>query len=124
MTLHRTGNLLLLALFVTLSLLTLGCGGFTKADAPASQPPPPSVAVIEASAQDVPIFADYAAQTFARAGALQFEMAANSALSSTFASNLASEILNGIKISTRDSALNAHSSLDRKLVEDLLKNDS
>lgn len=45
------------------SLLTLACGSPTKAD---SAPQPPSVAVIEAAPQDVPIYAEYAAQTYAR----------------------------------------------------------
>jgi len=58
----RTRNLTLLSV-VAVSLLTLACGRTTGA---AVASPPPSVAVIEASAQDVPIFSEYAAQTFAR----------------------------------------------------------
>ena len=46
------------------SLLAAGCMDATTA-AP-QEPPPPTVSVIEVSSEDVPIFSDYAAQTFAR----------------------------------------------------------
>src|SRR5262245_41941421 len=60
MTLHRQGILLAVAL---VSAISVACGRTTKA---ASSPPLPSVAVIEVTPQDVPIYAEYAAQTFAR----------------------------------------------------------
>ena len=44
-------------------LLGIGCGDSTEA---APSIPPPSVSVVEVSAEDVPIYSEYAAQTFAR----------------------------------------------------------
>jgi membrane fusion protein, multidrug efflux system len=64
MTVYRNSYLLFLGLLVTFAILATGCSGSTKADA--TPPPAPSVAVIEVTAQDVPIFVEYAAQTFAR----------------------------------------------------------
>lgn len=56
---------ILTSLVATASLFSAACGSSTTKAANAPPPPPP-VAVIEATAQDVPIFAEYAAQTFAR----------------------------------------------------------
>jgi membrane fusion protein (multidrug efflux system) len=47
------------------SLLALGCKSETKASAQ-SPPPPTPVTVMEVGAEDVPIFHDYTAQTYAR----------------------------------------------------------
>jgi membrane fusion protein, multidrug efflux system len=61
---HRSRNLIAVGALFALVLVTLGCSKSTNAAA--TPPPPPSVAVIEATAQDVPVFDEYAAQTFAR----------------------------------------------------------
>ncbi len=50
---------------VAVSLVTLSCQGTSEAQKPAA-PPPPLVAVITVKAEDVPIFNEYAAQTYAR----------------------------------------------------------
>ncbi len=47
------------------ALLIAGCGGGARADK-AATPPPSLVSVIEVQPEDVAIFSDYAAQTFAR----------------------------------------------------------
>lgn len=44
--------------------LSFACGEAT--DAATTPPPPPAVSVVEVTAEDVPIFEEYAAQTFAR----------------------------------------------------------
>ena len=46
--------------------LHLGCQPGAKEAKAATPPPAPMVLVIEASAQDVPLFSEYAAQTYAR----------------------------------------------------------
>jgi membrane fusion protein (multidrug efflux system) len=50
---------------VTAALLSTSCGSDSKAST-AGAPPPPLVDVITATASDVPIFSEFAAQTFAR----------------------------------------------------------
>lgn len=55
---------LLLGFIGVISILLVACG--TSTTAAVSPPPPPTVAVIDTRAQDVPIYAEYAAQTFAR----------------------------------------------------------
>lgn len=58
----RTGLAVLVA-----AGLTASCSSTAGADkAPAGQPPPPSVAVVQVQPEDVPIFSEYTAQTFAR----------------------------------------------------------
>src|SRR5204863_59389 len=52
------------ALFI-LGSLALGCRSDSKSTAKAAAPPP-LVAIIEVSAEDVPIYHEYAAQTYAR----------------------------------------------------------
>jgi membrane fusion protein (multidrug efflux system) len=52
-----------LILTILAALLAAACGRPTGA---AVAPPPPSVSVIEAKLEDVPIFSEYAAQTFSR----------------------------------------------------------
>lgn len=47
-------------------VMTAACGSSNVTKAANAPPPPPPVAVIEAKPQDVPIYSDYAAQTFAR----------------------------------------------------------
>src|SRR5215813_4017363 len=49
---------------VTLSLIFSGCGSGSKTNAAA--PPPPIVEITEIHPQDVPIFSEYAAETYAR----------------------------------------------------------
>jgi membrane fusion protein (multidrug efflux system) len=49
---------------VALALLLSGCG--SKAESQSAPPPPPPVQVSEVVAADVPIYADYPAQTYAR----------------------------------------------------------
>jgi len=63
MTLHRSLYLIFAGSVVALSLLALACGDAGNA---APSLPPPSVSVLEVSAEDVPIYSEYAAQTFAR----------------------------------------------------------
>jgi len=61
-----TGPWLLMAAILFICTIIIGCQstpGTTKA---AAAMPAPAVAVMEVSAQDVPIFSEYAAQTFAR----------------------------------------------------------
>ncbi len=63
MTIRHTGALLsppALALFLA------ACGGANQAAQRQSAPPPPTVSIIEVHPEDVPIFAEYAAQTYAR----------------------------------------------------------
>lgn len=50
---------------VAACLLTVACSN-SQGHAPTSAPPAPEVSVIEVTAQDVPIYSEYAAQTFAR----------------------------------------------------------
>jgi membrane fusion protein (multidrug efflux system) len=57
-------KILLVGLVSAIALLTAACGSSTTAAV--SPPPPPTVAVIDTKAQDVPIYAEFAAQTFAR----------------------------------------------------------
>src|SRR5262245_46227138 len=56
-------SVLILSVVVAVCFLSVACGNSTKA---AVSPPPASVTVMEAKAEDVPIYADYAAQTFSR----------------------------------------------------------
>ena len=51
---------------LALALLLAACGGSNQAAQRQSAPPPPTVSVIEVHPEDVPIFAEYAAQTYAR----------------------------------------------------------
>src|SRR5258707_4506870 len=48
------------------SVVIVGCQSIPGTTKAAGAMPPPAVAVMEVSAQDVPIFSEYAAQTFAR----------------------------------------------------------
>jgi membrane fusion protein (multidrug efflux system) len=69
MNLHRnTGSvrIALLSAIVALSALTAACNMRGETAKAASVPPPTAVSVVEVGAEDVDIFADYAAQTFAR----------------------------------------------------------
>src|SRR5688572_30011441 len=50
---------------VAACLLAVACSA-SQGHAPAAAPPAPEVSVIEVTAQDVPIYSEYAAQTFAR----------------------------------------------------------
>src|SRR5688500_204688 len=50
---------------VAACLLAVACSN-SQGHAPAAAPPAPEVSVIEVTAEDVPIFSEYAAQTFAR----------------------------------------------------------
>jgi len=60
---HGRQVLVLAGIVFAACLLGIGCGDSTEA---ALSIPPPSVSVVEVSAQDVPIYSEYAAQTFAR----------------------------------------------------------
>src|SRR5436190_21537520 len=53
------------ALAVPFFLVLAACGSDAK-NLPAAAPPPPVVSVIEVQAEDVPIYNEYAAQTYAR----------------------------------------------------------
>ncbi len=59
-------QVMLLGLVVLICLLTVACRSEGKGAKAASLPPPPLVSVMEVSAQDVPIYAEYTAQTYAR----------------------------------------------------------
>lgn len=62
--LHASKSWLFIVLFLTAALLSsVGC---SKSSAEHVPPPPPSVSVIEVKPKTVPIYAEYAAQTFAR----------------------------------------------------------
>jgi membrane fusion protein (multidrug efflux system) len=63
---HHYRSVAIGGLAAVLSLVNSACGGASTTSAANAPPPPPPVAVIEAKAQDVPIYSDYAAQTFAR----------------------------------------------------------
>jgi len=54
-----------MAALVGLAVILVGCHSASKAQSPMALPPPP-VSVIEVQRADVPIFGEYAAQTFAR----------------------------------------------------------
>ena len=53
------------ALAVSVFLFLAACGSDAK-NHPAAAPPPPVVSVIEVQAEDVPIYNEYAAQTYSR----------------------------------------------------------
>jgi len=57
-------KLMLLGSISMLAILLIACGNQTTAAV--SAPPPPTVAVIDTRVEDVPIYSEYAAQTFAR----------------------------------------------------------
>jgi membrane fusion protein, multidrug efflux system len=60
----RNRNVMTISMVIAVSLLTAACGGdSTKA---AATPPPATVAVVVATPEDVPIYSEFAAQTFAR----------------------------------------------------------
>jgi hypothetical protein len=61
------------------------------------------------------------AREFARDSANAFKAASLSGLTSNQPETVASQILQAIRANNKDSALSAHSSLDRKLVGELLK---
>ncbi len=61
--LHRNLHLIYAGIVVAVTLLTVACSNATNA---APSLPPPSVSVVEVSTEDVPIYSEYAAQTFAR----------------------------------------------------------
>ncbi len=61
----RRPQLMLAALVIATCWLAAGCGDTTNANAAPSMPPP-TVSVFEVTGQDVPIYTEYAAQTFAR----------------------------------------------------------
>lgn len=61
----RRSRLLAIGAIVAVALLTSDCGSNSKASTTGA-PPPPLVDVITATASDVPIFSEFAAQTFAR----------------------------------------------------------
>jgi membrane fusion protein, multidrug efflux system len=60
---NRNAYLWLALVAILASLVAAGCGASTNA---APSLPPPSVSVIEVKAENVPIYTEYAAQTFAR----------------------------------------------------------
>jgi membrane fusion protein (multidrug efflux system) len=59
----RSQHVAFAVLVIATSWLAAGCGSATNA---APSAPPPSVSVVEVTAEDVPIYSEYAAQTFAR----------------------------------------------------------
>jgi membrane fusion protein (multidrug efflux system) len=59
----RTPHFVLAIFILTVSWLSAGCNDAGNA---APSLPPPSVSVVELTAEDVPIYSEYAAQTFAR----------------------------------------------------------
>ncbi|MEX2300754.1 MAG: efflux RND transporter periplasmic adaptor subunit [Bryobacterales bacterium] len=63
MELYRSRHLTLAVVAIAASWLAIGCSDATSA-APAV--PPPTVSIVEVTAEDVPIYSEYAAQTFAR----------------------------------------------------------
>jgi membrane fusion protein (multidrug efflux system) len=63
MRVHETLGFALASIVFGACLLGVGCGDSTEA---APSIPPPSVSVVEVTAEDVPIYSEYAAQTFAR----------------------------------------------------------
>ena len=65
MSFHRSLNLIVLGLTVTGSALTLACRSGSPTSSAAAYPPP-LVTVTKVSAENVPIYSEYAAQTFAR----------------------------------------------------------
>src|SRR5258708_11468093 len=54
------------ALLLIAAALSVGCSSTAQTDAANGQPPPPLVDVIDVAAADVPIYSEFAAQTFAR----------------------------------------------------------
>lgn len=60
---HRSLPLILAGIVIAACWLAAGCSNSTNA---APSLPPPSVSVLEVSAENVPIYSEYAAQTFAR----------------------------------------------------------
>ncbi|HEX9285182.1 MAG TPA: efflux RND transporter periplasmic adaptor subunit, partial [Nitrospirales bacterium] len=62
---NRLRNLMILSLAVAICLFAAACSS-SEGSAPNAASLPPPVSVIEASAQDVPIYSEYAAQTYAR----------------------------------------------------------
>ena len=63
MSLHRKLRVMFAGIVIAASLVAAGCGDTGNA---APSLPPPSVSVLEVRAEDVPIYSDYAARTFAR----------------------------------------------------------
>lgn len=57
---------LVIAIFIAASLVLTGCTARAGVSHAASLPPAPEVSVVTAAAENVPIYAEYAAQTFAR----------------------------------------------------------
>src|SRR5262245_15054617 len=57
---------LLITIILTGSLIITGCSARVTASDIASVPPAPEVSVITVAGEDTPIYAEYAAQTFAR----------------------------------------------------------
>ncbi len=53
------------ALAFAMGGLSLSCGGGAKSQAP-PQMPPPLVSIVEVEPEDIPIYSEYTAQTFAR----------------------------------------------------------
>src|SRR3954467_11596834 len=53
-------------ILIAFSLFSLGCQRNSAASAATNAPPPPLVAVMTVHNEDVPIFNEYAAQTYAR----------------------------------------------------------
>jgi membrane fusion protein (multidrug efflux system) len=54
------------AVVALMCLAALGCQSASRPSKAAAGPPPPAVAVIEVTPEDVPIYSDFTAQTFAR----------------------------------------------------------
>ena len=62
---NRLRNVMILSVAGASCLFAVACSS-SEGNAPNAASPPPPVSVIEASTQDVPIYSDYAAQTYAR----------------------------------------------------------
>jgi membrane fusion protein, multidrug efflux system len=63
---NRVRNVMILSVAVATCLFAAACSSSEGSAPNAASLPPPPVSVIEASAQDVPIYSEYAAQTYAR----------------------------------------------------------
>lgn len=63
MELYRSRHLTLAVVAIAASWLAIGCSNATNA---APSVPPPTVSIVEVTAENVPIYSEYAAQTFAR----------------------------------------------------------
>src|SRR5262245_50697249 len=66
MTLSNSSSSSLMAVFVAMGLALSGCGTGATVSNAASMPPAPEVTVVKVAEENVPIYAEYAGQTFAR----------------------------------------------------------